>query len=173
MVKFIPLVLLTTLLTAGVVAAPKPAKEGLVSHNAAGKAYVVDALPDINGGPWITARLRIDYVVAGQPGETYVVELWLGRTGWTKEDPCHFDTQKVTIPGDKGGKLTEVKEKFDRRYHDRPRPVHGNPPKPGEASLFGVERGKSWDCRLVVKRDGRVVSDTGYFRAVLDPVIEI
>lgn len=41
-----------------------------------------------------------------------------------------------------------------------------------EYSLFGVALGKSWDCRLVVKKDGKVVSDTGYFRAVLDPVVE-
>jgi len=71
-----------------------------------------------------------------------------------------------------------VTGRFDRWYHDRdPKrddAAHRRvPTKPGEYSLFGVELGKSWDCRLVVKKDGKVVSDTGYFRAVLDPVIEL
>ena len=178
MVKFVPLAFLAGLVTAAVVAAPKPVKEGLVSHDAAGKAYVVQSIPELEGSPRIMARLRINYVVAGLQGETYSVELWLGRTGDDRIERYHFDTQQVTIPGEKGGKLTEAKGRFDRRYHDREllRDSKGRrlpQDKAGEYSLLWVERGKSWDCRLVVKKDGKVLSDTGYFRAVLDPVIEL
>jgi len=176
--KFVPLVLLAGLVTAAVVAAPNPPKEGLVSHDAAGKAYVVQSIPALNGGPWITARLRVNYLLAGLPGETYTVELWLGRTGDDRIERYHFDTQQVTIPGEKGGKLVERKGSFDRRSYDRdPNPDERRPrpaqEKPGDYSLLWVERGKSWDCRLVVKKNGTVLSDTGYFRAVLDPVIEL
>jgi hypothetical protein len=181
MVKYVPLLLMAGLETATLVAAPRPVREGLVSHEAAGKACVVQSIPAVSGGPWITARLRVNYVIAGVPGETYAVELWLGRTGDDRFPRLHFDTREVTIPGDNGGKLAEAKERFDRRYHDRdpkvgepdPRPQRWEDRKPGQHSLFWVERGKSWDCRLVVKKNGKVLSDTGYFRAVLDPVVEV
>ena len=104
--------------------------------------------------------------------------MWLGRTGDDRFPRIHFDTHEVVVPGQKGGNLTEVNGKFDRQYHDRepgldfkgPRPT---PQKPGEYSLFWVERGKGWDCRLVIKKGGKVLSDTGYFRAVLDPSVDI
>src|SRR5689334_19028493 len=153
MVKHIPLLLLAGVVMTAIVAAPKPLKEGLVSRDAAGKPFVVASLPGICGGPHISARLKVRYVIAGQPAEKYTVELWLGRTG-SAEGPYHFDTQVVAILADKGGKLIEAKGRFDRRYGDRDdsrlRFPPGVEPRPGEKSLFWVERGKSWDCRLVV-----------------------
>jgi hypothetical protein len=105
MVKFIPLVLLAGMGTV-VIAAPRPVREGLVSHDAAGKASVWSSHPALNGGPHIIATLRVNYVIGGRPGDKFVVELWLGRTGWT-EDPYHVDTQEVTVPGENGGNPTE------------------------------------------------------------------
>jgi hypothetical protein len=183
MVKFVPLALLAGMATAAVVAAPKtPAKEGLVSHEAAGKAYVVRKLPDRNGEWWITANLKVRYVVAGLPGETYTVELWLGLPDeLVARDRvrAHFDTQEVTIPGE-GTKLTEVKGLFDRRGYDRPpEGTKDRPPppwfelKPGTYTLVGPGGlGKAWECRLVVKKKGKTLSDTGFFRVVLPPVVD-
>ena len=177
--KCVPLLLLTGVAGAAVVAAPgKPLREGLVSHEAAGKGYVVESIPALTGGPWMTARLRVTYVIAGVPGEAYTVELWLGRTGCDREAPYQFDTQDVVVPGELGGRLTEARGRFDRRYHDRdpdfddssrrPRPI-----RPGEFSLPRVEPGENWDYRLVVKKNGKVVSDTRYFKAVLSPIVEV
>jgi hypothetical protein len=177
--KCVPLYLVTGIACAAVVAAPgRPPREGLVSHDVAGKAYVVESIPALDGGPWITARLRVTYAIAGLPGEPYTVELWLGRTGCDGEAPYHFDTQEVVVPGKPGSHLTEARGKFDRRYYDRdpdfedssrrPRPI-----RPGAFSLPRVELGAGWDYRLIVKRNGKVVSDTGYRRAVLSPVIEV
>jgi hypothetical protein len=183
MVKFILLVLLAGLVTVAVVAAPKPVKEGLLSHDAVGKAYVVRKFPDRNGEWWISTGLKVPYTIAGQPGEKYTVELWLGLPDLAIEryrGPAHFDTQEVTVPG-KGDRLTEVKGAFDRRHYDRPPeegPKGGTPPpwyelKPGSYSLVGPRMGGSWQCRLVVKKNGKNVSDTGYFRVVLPPVIDL
>ncbi|MBO0697009.1 MAG: hypothetical protein J2P46_01315 [Zavarzinella sp.] len=177
--KCVPILLLTGMAGAVVVAAPgKPPREGLASHEAVGKACVVESIPALDGGPWITARLRVTYAIAGLPGEAYTVELWLGRAGCDREARYHFDTQEVVVPGEPGGRLTVANGKFDRRYHDRdpdfddssrrPRPI-----RPGEFSLPRVELGESWDYRLVVKKNGKVVSDTGYFKAVLTPVVEL
>jgi hypothetical protein len=184
-VTFIPLLLLTGLLTAAVVAAPKPVKEGLVSHEAAGRAFVVRKLPDQkNGGEWwITTGLKVRYVVAGEPGETYTVELWLRLPDEAVEaqrGPGHFDTQELTLPGE-GTRLTEAKGSFDRRSQDRPPDddVNGFPAppwfklKPGTYGLVGPALGKAWECRLVMKKRGKVVSDTGYFRIILPPVVEL
>jgi hypothetical protein len=184
MVKFIPLGLLTGLMTATVLAAPKPLKEGLVSHEATGKAYVVRTSPNHKQIEWwITASLKVHYVIAGLPGETYTVELWLGLPDEpvaSQRVRAHFDTQELTVP--KGvGQLTEVKGVFSRRRCDRrdedlkDRPV---PPwfelKPGTYSLVGPGKmGTAWECRLVVKKNGKAVSDTGYFRVVLPPVLEL
>lgn len=183
-VKYIPLALLVGLATAVVVAAPKPVKEGLLSHDAAGKAYVIQTLPHQKEIEWwITAGLKVRYTVAGLPGETYTVELWLGLPDEPVESQrvrAHFDTQEVTVPGE-GGRLTEVNGVFDRRYFDRP-PEEAKdgifPPwhklKPGTYGLVGPRGvGGAWECRLVVKTKGKVVSDTGYFRVVLPPVVEI
>jgi len=183
MVKFVPLLVLGALATAVVVAAPKPVKEGLVSHEAVGKAYVVRKLPDRNGEWWITANLKVRYVIAGQPGETYTVELWLGVPDWPVESQrvrAHFDTQEVTVPG-KGDRLTEVKGVFDRRHYDRKEenPKGGVSPqwyelKPGTYSLVPPGRlGAAWECRLVVKKSGKTVSDTGYFRVTLPALVEL
>ncbi len=182
MVKYIQLVIPACLLVATVVAAPKPAKEGLVSHEAAGKAYVVRTLPGRNGEGFITASLKIRYVIAGLPGETYTVELWLGLPDEPVaryRGPAHFDTQEVTVPA--GGRLTEVKGLFDRRYRDRVDKDPKDGPalpwyelKPGTYSLVGPGgAGKTWECRLVVKKGGKVVSDTGYFRVIRPPVLEL
>jgi len=176
--KCVPFLLLTGMAGAVVAAPGKPLREGLVSTEAAGKAYVVESIPALNGGPWITARLRVTYVIAGLPGEVYTVELWLGRTGCDSESAYHFDSQEVVVPGEPGGHLTEAKGKFHRRYHDRdpdfedssrrPRPI-----KPGEFSLPRVEFGEGWNYRLVVKKNGKVVSDSGYFKVVLSPIVEV
>jgi len=176
--KRVPLLLLTGVTGAVLVAAPaKPLPEGLASHETAGRAYVVECIPALDGGPWITGRLRVTYVIAGLPGDAYTVELWLGGEGCDCGPPYHFDTQEVVVPGEKGGRPTVATGKFDRRYYDRdpdfddssrrPRPI-----RPGEFSLPRVELGASWNYRLVVKRNGKVISDTGYLRAVLSPVID-
>jgi len=181
--KFVPLVLLAGLVTAVIVAAPNPPKEGLVSHDAAGKAYVVRTLPDRNAEWLIATGLKVRYVIAGLPGEVYTVELWLGLPDELVERDrvrAHFDTQEVTIPG-RGTKLAEVRGLFDRRSQDRPpEGTKDSPPppwfelKPGTYTLVGPGGlGKAWECRLVVKKDGKVLSDTGYFRAVLSPVVEL
>jgi hypothetical protein len=185
MAKFIPLLLLVTMVTSVLlVAAPKAiVKEGLVSHEATGKAYVVRSLPYNNGEGFITAGLKVRYVVAGLPGDTYTVELWLGLPEARLESDrarAHFDTQEVTVPGE-DGKLTEIKGIFDRCYQDRPPDcVSGFPPppwfklKPGTYSLVGPGKlGAAWDCRLVVKKQGKVLTDTGYFRVILPPVVDL
>jgi hypothetical protein len=182
MIKFIPLFLLAALVTAAVVAAPKPLKEGLVSHDAAGKAYVVRIRPDAKSEWWITTGLKVRYVIAGVPGETYTVELWLGLPNEPVESqrgPGHFDTQEVTVPME-GTKLTEVKGLFDRRHYDRTEEDPKDRPAPpwfqlkaGTYSLPPVKLGKAWECRLVVKKKGKIVSDTGYIRVVRPPVIEL
>lgn len=183
MIKLLPLLFLAGAVTAVVIAAPKPVKEGLVSHEAIGKAYVVRTLPEQRGPDWwITASLNVRYVVAGQPGETYTIQLWLRLPDEPIEryrGPAHFDTQEVTVPG-KGDRLTQVKGAFDRRYQDRPPEGIKSPPppwfemKPGTCSLVGPRAlGGVWECRLVVKRNGKVVSDTGYERVVLPPVVEL
>ena len=183
MVKFFPLTVLAGLAAVAVVAAPNPPKEGLVSHEATGKAYVVRKFPDRNGEWWITTGLKVRYTVAGEPGETYTVELWLGLPDELIERDrvrAQFDTQDVTVPR-MGDRLAEVKGLFDRRYYDRPDddPKDGPAPpwfqlKPGTYSLVGPGAlGKAWECRLVVKKKGKVLSDTGYFRVVLPPVIDL
>ena len=184
MVRLIPLTLLATLVTAAVVAAPKPTKEGLVSHEAVGKAYVVHKFPDRNGEWWITANLKVRYAIAGVPGETYTVELWIGLPDElvaSQRVRAHFDTQEVKIPNE-GSKLTEVKGMFDRRYYDRPpedsKDITPPPPwfklEPGTYTLVGPGGlGKTWECRLVVKNKGKTLSDTGYFRVILPPVLEL
>ncbi len=182
MIRLIPLISLVGLVSAGVVAAPKPVKEGLASHEAAGKAYVVRTLPEAHGEGFVTARLKIPYVITGLPGETYTVELWLGLPDEPVEryrGPAHFDTQDIKVSGEKG-KLTEAKGVFDRWYQDRPPAGIKAPPppwfemKPGTCSLVGPRGlGGVWECRLVVKKNGKMVSDTGYFRVVLPPVLEI
>jgi len=183
MSRFIPLTLLAGLVTAAVVAAPNPPKEGLVSHEAAGKAYVVRTLPEQRGPDWwISVGLKVRFVVAGIPGETYTVELWLGLPDEPVEryrGPAHFDTQEVKVPGE-GTKLMEVKGLFNRRAQDRP-PVGIKAPappwfemKPSTCSLVGPRHlGGAWECRLVVKKKGKTVSDTGYFRVVLPAVIDL
>jgi hypothetical protein len=177
--KRVPLLLLTVTAGAALVAAPaKPPHEGLAAHQAAGKAYVVESIPALDGGPWMTARLRVAYVLAGLPGEAYTVELWLGRAGCDDEPPYHFDTQEVVVPGEPGGRPTVVRGKFDRRYYDRDPDFDDTSPRPrriepGQFSLIRVEFGGSWDCRLVVRKNGKVVSDTGYFPVVLPPVVEV
>lgn len=176
--KCVP-ILLTGMAGAVLLAAPgKPLPEGLASQEAAGQAYVVESVPALDGGPRITARLRVTYVVAGLPGETYTVELWLGRAGCDCGPPYHFDTQEVVVPGEPGGRPAVAKGTFDRRYHDRdpesddgsrrPRPI-----RPGEFNLPRVELGGSWDYRLVVRRKGKVVSDTGYRKVALNPVLDV
>jgi len=176
-VKYIPLLLLANSVTVVGVAAPRQVREGLVSHDAAGKSYVISSHPAVAGGPFITARLRVNYVIAGLPGEIYSVELWLGRTGDDRLERYHFDTQEIAVPGEKGGKLKEVTGRFNRSYHDRDSKRSDKRQrfvaKPGNYNLLPIGRSKSWDCRLVIKKDGKVISDTGYFQAELDPVIEI
>lgn len=183
MVKFIPLLFLSVLVTVAVVAAPKPVKEGLASHEAAGKAFVVRTLPSTkNPQWWITTGLKVRYVIAGQPGETYTVELWLSLPDEPVEryrGPAHFDTQEVTVPGE-GTRLTEIKGMFDRRSQDRPpQGIKAPAPpwfemRPGTCCLVGPRQlGGAWECRLVVKKKGKIVSDTGYFRVVLPPVVEL
>jgi hypothetical protein len=185
MLKFIPLVLLAGLVTTSVVSAPKPVKEGLVAHEAAGKAYVVRTRPDTKQEWWVTANLKVRYAIAGMPGETYTVELWLRLPDEPVESqrgPGHFDTQTATVPGEVA-RLTEVEGLFDRRHYDRreedleelkkrPTPSWFQL-KPGTYCLPPVILGKAWECRLVVKKKGKILTDTGYFRVVRPAIIEL
>jgi hypothetical protein len=183
MAKYVPLLSLAVLVSTVVVAAPKPpVKEGLVSHEATGKAYVVRTLPDRkNPEWWKTTSLKVRYILTGLPGETYTVELWIGLPDEpvkSQRGPGHFDTQEVTVPG-AGTKLIEVKGVFDRRSQDGPDVKSKDvlPPwfemKPGTCSLVGPGLGGAWECRLVVKRKGKTLTDTGYFQVVLPPVVEV
>src|SRR5262245_3612956 len=117
--KCVPFLLLTGMAGAVVAAPGKPLREGLVSTEAAGKAYVVESIPALNGGPWITARLRVTYVIAGLPGEVYTVELWLGRTGCDSESAYHFASHAAAVTGEPGTHLPEAKRQLPRRYHVR------------------------------------------------------
>jgi hypothetical protein len=163
------------LLASAIVAAPgKLPREGLASYSGIGKLIVVKKLDELHPGEnFVVDRLAIDYAVAGTPGATYTVELWLGRTGWV-EPPYHFDTQTVTVPAD----AKEAKGRFGRRVCDRP-PTYKAPygsrfaEKPGEYALFSARPGPGWDCRLVIKRNGKVLTDTGYFPVVRKLLVEI
>src|SRR5436189_146395 len=110
--------LLFPLLLSGLaVAAPnKPSKEGLLSHEEAGKRYVIIRPKSMGGAPGMSARLVLKYVVAGRPAETYAVELWM-RPADGGYDLYHFDTQEVTVSAGEG--LQKVKGKFDRTIGDR------------------------------------------------------
>ena len=65
--------------------------------------------------------------------------------------------------------LIKGDERYIFVYDDesrQPRPI-----RPGEFSMPRVEPGENWNYRLVLKKNGKVVSDTGYFKAVLSPII--
>jgi predicted DNA-binding WGR domain protein len=171
--KYLPLLLLAS----AVVAAPRQPKEGLVSHSEESELYFDWAQIDGKGQPRVGARLQVRYTLVGQPGDKLAVEWWLGRTGDTGDEaseysPYHFDDQEVTIP-EGAGKLVEAKGKFDRRGWDRQdywKKAKGPLPRPfppGKISLFAPKVGGTWDCRLVVKKDGKVLTDTGYYRVRL------
>jgi hypothetical protein len=169
MFKYLPMLLLTTAVVTVIVAAPNRPKEGLVGHSGWG------TLPDVDRKDYMP-QLQVRYTIAGRPGETYTVELWLGRTNWREDrPPYHFDTQEITVPAGGSGRLVEVKGMFDRRCFDRypgpePMPVPQGYPAPG---LFTAEPTGSWDCRLGVKHRGKVLSDTGYFQVVAEPPIKV
>jgi hypothetical protein len=168
MFKYVPLLLLAGLAVAA--PASKPTREGLTEHNGTGKLFVKKGHP--YQGPdhvWVSARLRVDYRVAGVAGDTFTVDLWLIQTGaWW--EPYLFDTQTVTIPGKEGGKLTEVKGRFDRQYYDRPETAI---PEPGKISLPGLLKYPGFSCRLVVRKNGKVLGDTGYFKVPVPRTIEV
>jgi hypothetical protein len=150
---------------------PTRPKEGLSKVDALGKG----ARPnERRSDPEFMPTLKVWYVVRGVPGETYTVELWLGRTDFPELKPFHFDTQEVTIPTGQATGFVEVSGMFDRRVHDRDRPpgqhLRSEDYKPGQWSLLAPLPSWSWDCRLVVKRRGKVLSDTDYFRVPAPPI---